>query len=610
MKKSFLFTSLLCAITAVANPVIVKKTNHGKSAAPSLTLALPVVESPARFAAPVNRNNSVIYWSDDFSNPANWVTSIDSGIDTWVIGTNGPVHPAYIDTIRSATVANGFAMFDSDGQCNGNQIANLETASTIDLSTATSARIVFSQFYRHYYDSTFLFISNDSGATWNKINVNPITQNDNFNSNNAPNGAQNPEIISINITSLAAGHSGVKLKFQFYSPASLDQFAGCAYTWMLDDISIQDVPPGDIGILNIDPPSEYCIIPYDQIHPLQLAASVKNFGIDTAFNVAVQADVFDANGNNVYSSIDTPLPYLLSGDTSAPIVCSIPFVPTDTGRYTFRYISTSTSVDGNSSNDTAFQFVRVSNGLYARDYTAFTVSGYAGAYGFQGFTGYLGNIFGFRSAAQVTYADLFVESVTIGDSASIKVFNVNAGVPDTNAIATTVTHVFSAADTGGVMLRLPFSSPLSLNPGQYLFAVHQKDTNNVAIGASTRIFTPNRSYFRITGDVWVAVENYFNICFILRVNAPTTSVGISADSDQPDYLVFPNPTTGTIRISGDPMPGTVVICNGIGQLVFEKRFERLDHVRIDLPQLPEGLYTVRIQTDDGVATRKILIGGR
>src|ERR1043165_6380325 len=130
MKKLYsLFSVLLAGSIAVLGQVAsgpVKK-NH---IVPASEQKVPKFNrlSSARHANPNNQTQSII-WSDDFSNASNWVISNDVGsTDDWVIGTNGPSGAYMIPAITSTTAANGFALYDSDLMCSGNQIGNLTTA--------------------------------------------------------------------------------------------------------------------------------------------------------------------------------------------------------------------------------------------------------------------------------------------------------------------------------------------------------------------------------------------------------------------------------------------------------------------------------------------------
>ena len=69
--------------------------------------------------------NRVDIWTNDFSVPADWTITSEAGPGAWVIGTAIPSGQFLIAPITSTTADNGFALFDSDLDCSGNQITNL-----------------------------------------------------------------------------------------------------------------------------------------------------------------------------------------------------------------------------------------------------------------------------------------------------------------------------------------------------------------------------------------------------------------------------------------------------------------------------------------------------
>lgn len=174
-------------------------------------------------------------WSNDFSDPTEWISTSEGGIsDFWSIGLTGPAGTFPILPINSLTALNGFALFDSDWSCSGNQIANLTYNDVIDCSGLYSVEIKFAQMYQRFNDSTFVYVSNDNGLTWDKYSVNT-----NYVTNSISN---NPELVVLDISTTAANSSQVKIRFQFWSPSDYQGPAnggpGCGYAWMIDDVSV------------------------------------------------------------------------------------------------------------------------------------------------------------------------------------------------------------------------------------------------------------------------------------------------------------------------------------------------------------------------------------
>ena len=96
--------------------------------------------------APAAFSNRVDLWSSDFSNPADWIISNSAGnASNWVIGSSIPSGAFPIDPILSSTEANGYALFDSDLDCSGNQIANLTKATSVNCSTYPTVFLEFQQ---------------------------------------------------------------------------------------------------------------------------------------------------------------------------------------------------------------------------------------------------------------------------------------------------------------------------------------------------------------------------------------------------------------------------------------------------------------------------------
>ena len=166
-------------------------------------------------------------FSSDFSDPDQWEIHHGTGTsDDWVIGTTGPSNSIYMLPIESTTAANGFALFDSDNLCSGNQNAYLSSFS-FDCSAYANVHIQFETFYKRYNeDGVFVQVSND-GTTWTDFEV--------FAEYVQQDQSTNPEIIDIDISSVAGNASPVWIRFKF-----LSQSSGCDFAWMIDDVLVYE----------------------------------------------------------------------------------------------------------------------------------------------------------------------------------------------------------------------------------------------------------------------------------------------------------------------------------------------------------------------------------
>jgi Secretion system C-terminal sorting domain len=255
-------------------------------------------------------SNREILFESDFSDASLWTISHETGtVGDWVIGNDIPSGTYLIDPINSVTADNGFALFDSDVICSGNQIANLQVSSSIDCSTINDVQVKFSQYYRKFYDSTYVDVSLD-GVNWTKYVVNGTVDNNEFSEGSA---SINPSEVVVNITETAANQSTVYVRFQFYSPEDLlPGFPGCAYSWMIDDVVIERIPDYELKISTYSIGNKYeqlatdleqtdgpyYQIPVDQATQLKFVAIVSNIGTLATDNVKVEVNVTDYNGNN------------------------------------------------------------------------------------------------------------------------------------------------------------------------------------------------------------------------------------------------------------------------------------------------------------------------
>lgn len=81
-------------------------------------------------------------------------------------------------------------------------------------------------------------------------------------------------------------------------------------------------------------------------------------------------------------------------------------------------------------------------------------------------------------------------------------------------------------------------------------------------------------------------------------------VALTADCMQSDAGLSPNPTRGSIRLSGLVAGGNVRVYNQFGAIVVQNP-RSADPAIVDLSALPAGLYRVSWETETGVVTRSV-----
>lgn len=475
---------------------------------------------------------NAIIWSDDFSVPANWTIANTVGnSDNWVISTTGPSGSYAIAPIMSTSASNGYALFDSDLMCSGNQVGNITTTNAINCTGHTLVGLKFQQYYRRWYDSTFVFVSNN-GSTWTKFRVNtPLAVN-------AYSGA-NPTQTTINISSVAANQATVYIRFQFYSPSSLGVNGGCGYAWMVDDVSLEDLQTYDVTISKAVNPNEYVVKPLAHYtsSPLNLSATVNNVGANTITNVNMTVNVYNlSNLSLVHTTGSNTIASLASFASGTLTATSSYTPPVDTSIYYIEYIAQMTETDGDNSNDTLYRGFWISDSLFARSDEMYTGE-LDGALGFgAGTEGLLGSDFTLTVADKLSRIDAYVTGPIVGDQTQMFVYSTNANGVPTTQIGSTAIYTFTAA--GGQWVSLPIQGgALSLAAGTYYVALKEfSATDNIGLAYTDDNYTPLKSFIKIGTAAFDTLDNYSYFCsFILEpylvcasfktaVSAPNTTI--------------------------------------------------------------------------------------
>lgn len=111
------------------------------------------------------------------------------------------------------------------------------TSATINCASHSSVQLQFQEKYRKFNDSSFVEVSNDNGATWTQF---PVLANNSLANNSS---TANPQIVTINISPVAAGMPNVKIRFHYKGIA-----AGGSYSWLIDDVVLSELDPVQIEL--------------------------------------------------------------------------------------------------------------------------------------------------------------------------------------------------------------------------------------------------------------------------------------------------------------------------------------------------------------------------
>lgn len=601
MKSRFLIASLLgCSVMAFAQ----------KAQLPGVSVTKNKAAFQSAESAVTSNGNREVIWSDDFSNPANWTIANEAGNnDNWVIGTDGPAGSFAIPDIASTTAANGFALFDSDLLCSGNQIANLTLANGVDCSAYPEVMLEFQQQYRRFFDSTFVFVSNDGGANWTKYVVNAAMTNNDF-------VAGNPNTAKLYITPTAGGQSNVLIRFQFYSPTGLGTAPGCAYSWMIDDVTLATPPQYDLVVntiyhANIETDFEQGTTPLSQADTVFAGVVIDNQGYvaqDVTINWTVKRD-----GATVASGTSDPVN--VAGFSSATAFVPTNYVPDAVGAYTVEVTLESANTDDTPANNSGSKSFTISQNIFA-SVNGLTNVGpvtYSGAG--PEFVAYKAGQQYLVKNPQTLYNINF--AVAGGTAASAQNVELQVELYDnalTNPLALESYLISASHPTTPTWVASALSSPVDLVPGVYVASVGNLDADKTltffAEDGDDDIGTLMYGPFGAAGAVNWFIGWDFSPAVALNFE---NTIGFDAIDNVNSLNVFPNPANESITVTatfGKVSSMRLSLIDLSGKEVYFKSIAGNVAAFKDVISLNEfanGIYTLRLESSKGVSTQKVVV---
>jgi hypothetical protein len=610
MKKTLLSTAILFSILVNAQhqKAGIKKNNDGTQ---QVFSSIKTVEK-----------TQAIIWSNDFSVPSTWTAVSNTPTLPWVIGTPPPAISNYsIPAINSTTHANGYAVFDSDQDCSGNEIADLTTSSSINCTGHPFVILKFEQQYRRYQDSTFIFISND-GTNWTKYAVNKDMEDTQYSFSNS-------QTIQLDISPTAGGQATVWVRFEFYSVPGMGDAVGCGYSWWIDDVAIYDMPVNDIkidngyGDFNYKNGGFYTMVPNSQIAPITFRAAVSNLGSAPLTNLALNVDISDGT-NTVYSHKSAAVANFPYQGLDTLTVSTPPFVPAAQSKnYTVNYSFTQdqTELSPELLNSIQSRTIMVNDTSFARDNnivsSSCTPNNYIG--GDDGSE--LGNVYEFSSDAMANSISVFVHSnSSIGTSILGNIYKISPNGSFT-PISTSSVHQISDASKKGLWVTLPISANLNKD-STYVASILTAGIDNVStpkkrvyLGADKYTQQPTQtSYVNVTGGTspgW----GWVKILPMIRLNIKPTNIGIFELSGfEPANLGqnVPNPYKGEssiqYKLTKDASDAKFTITDVTGRIISsDKVSSNMGLHTIKLGAYAAGLYYYTLNVDGVSATKKMIV---
>jgi len=84
-------------------------------------------------------------------------------------------------------------------------------------------------------------------------------------------------------------------------------------------------------------------------------------------------------------------------------------------------------------------------------------------------------------------------------------------------------------------------------------------------------------------------------------------VGVEEEKEE-ELTIYPNPTTGTVSINfGDELVDRLTILNTVGKEVYSSNTKNLHSLKLDLSDLPAGVYFVELSSGEGTLTKRLIV---
>ena len=547
--------------------------------------------------APLNQNNSfnksIVLWSDDFSNPSNWLNvnnlSVNSPHSTgdWTITSDLNAIP--VNSLLPAahsSASNGYAIINSeDAGPSAFQNTAIYHSDTLDFTSEPQVILKFEQSHRRFNEKTYVIFSTDAGNSWGEVEVN-INMPQNTNSTN-------PELVEVNMTSYIGGNDSVQIGFSYVG--HYDWF------WAVDDVFLMTPENYDLsldachwsstGALGI--PLQYYKIPQTQITSIDMKGYISNLGAMPQSNV-----YFHANSGS-YNGLSAPFPILpASTDT---VSCMSGFIPASVlGTNVFNFYISSDSVDANPFNDSIISAdsIEITTDIYARDKDILESAVYNQGNGFE-----VGNIFDIFNSQNLQIIETYIHSSSnIGSVIYAKVYSVDS-LGAFNLIAQSDDYIINSFDLGSHVKLLIQGPPLFLNAGEsYLIVVGSMgdsgNSNDLVIGNSGASLDQTSFFYNMTNQTWY----YSNSTPMVRIDF-TPTVSFDNDFELNGLSVYPNPTSSYLNIKQKLNVDDIkiVITDLNGKIIYQVKrclFNTHEPIKIDVSSFVDATYRIHLTTKE------------
>ncbi len=597
-----------------------------------------------------------VFFEEDFDGgiPATWTLEeqISSGgpFSTWLFTTEGPTGPFLVDPLASTTAANGWAMFDSDSDCNhpAGQDAWL-ISPVLDCSGKSTVFIQFETFFRSFNDQPFVMVGTDLGdlSSWTGFEVFPGVQANQY-GDLTNNGATNPQVIALDLSSAAANQPAVYIAFRFLSTsetANGGNLTGCGYSWQIDDVVLTEenlIPAHDMQVNNnFFAVAPNLIWPLEMVEPFGFLADISNQGSEAQTGVSLNISVEGPDGSIVFTE-DLAYGEIIPDSVAENVPFVGTFEPTEPGVYIGTYTVSADSTDLNPDNNSqTFQFL-VSDTLFAKENGVETITGPAASNWDAGeaWSWAYGNYFYVPAAGNNIFKHVFfaidTEASQQGETVTVNVYkwtDTNADEqadPAERTLVAQMLYPIEGDESGGDLIALPVTTllgdPVALEDDTHYLVMVEYATDvegtTIAMGVASSV-DYGAMIFRSGLDGAPRYGSFLGINTPLE-EEPYSSLGFGTDLvpavsisfGEPnsvreeilldaDLAVFPNPANSQITLDmnfTETMKDvTIQLFDINGKLIESRRMNNIEkqQAEFNVQSLTPGAYLFKVTTGKG-----------
>lgn len=601
MKK--LYVSFLAVMAAGTFHAQVKSVNAPRlDKKTSFEVGSSVAQKPSAEA------KATIIWSDNFSTAANWtIASTGSNPEQWnIINTPNAIPVSALSPFASPTAANGFLFVNSDanntGDMDGTPIITTATnVGTIDCSAHSVVKLKYNHNFRWWHDTRGVRVSGDNGATWTEFLISDEVDYFTPNQNSA-----NPEVTIIDVSSIAAGSSQVKVQF-YYNDNDY-----WAWYWAVDDVELYVPEANDLKLNGVLWGStgfwaerlSYYQVPTSQITAIEFSGLVENIGAQN------QTGAIFTLTTGAFSSASSPLPVNVGSIDTLNCTTSLT-PPTTIMNHALSGAVTMALVDGDASNNALNNFatVAVNQYVYSRDNGTALNGSFNGGMGFE-----VGNIFDIFANTTIGGGSVYINGAAeVGTEMYLKLYSIDPATGDFLYVDETGPYVLTTNDIDAEVTLSFLGGNYPLNAGEsYLLVAGSNGdggaTNDLVVGTAGPAAVQTCYYYDMTDLTWY----YTTSQPMVRMNFDP-ALGMKDAANNFGLEVAPNPATDATNVTFNVKNTSDVIINVIdmaGKVVATQTLSGVNGtqaVEINTSALNSGMYTVNVNANGTSVSKKLAV---